>query len=84
MEALDCLGTCGIEFYIECIDFLLGYVYLMFGSIMVCMHVSLVKPSFRIVMGGVPALKYMLSGVRGLLQLCPILSGNECYRPLRP
>jgi hypothetical protein len=83
-EALDYLGTSVIEFYIECIAFLLGYVYLTFGSIMACMRVSLVEPSFQTVMGRIPELEYMLSGVRGLLQLCPILSGNERYRPSRP
>jgi hypothetical protein len=66
-KVLDRLGTCDIEFYIECIGFLLGYVYLMFGRIMMCMHVSLVKPSFQTVLGPVPPLEYMLSGVRGLL-----------------
>jgi hypothetical protein len=83
VEALDCLITYGIEFYIGCIAFLLGYIYLMFGSIMACMHVSLVEPSFRTVMGWVPTLEYMLSGVRGLLQLCPILLGHERYHPSR-
>jgi hypothetical protein len=47
--------------------FLPGYVYLMFGSIMVCMRLSLVEPSFRIVMGQVLVLEYMLSGACGLL-----------------
>jgi hypothetical protein len=56
----------------------------MFGSIMVCMCVPLVEPSFQTVMGWVPALKYMLSGARGLLQPCPILSGNERCHPSRP
>jgi hypothetical protein len=51
---------------------------------MVYMLVSLVEPSLQTVMGRVPALEYMLSGVCGLLQLCPILSGNERYPPLRP
>jgi hypothetical protein len=84
VEALDCMGTCVIEFHIECIAFLPGCVYLTFGSIMVCIRVSLVKPSFWTVMGWVPALEYMLSGARGLLQLCPILSSNERYCPSRP
>jgi hypothetical protein len=65
------------EFYIERIAFLPGYVYLTFGSIVVCMRVSLVEPSFQTVMGHVPELKYMLLGVRGLVQPCPISSGNE-------
>jgi hypothetical protein len=34
---------------------------------MACMHVCLVEPLFRTVMGWVSALEYMLSGVRGLL-----------------
>jgi hypothetical protein len=53
-EVFDCLGTCVIEFYIERIAFLPGYVYLTFGSIVVCMRVSLVEPSFQTVMGHVP------------------------------
>jgi hypothetical protein len=47
--------------------FLPRYVYLTFGSIMVCMHVSLVEPSFQKVMGRVLALEYMLSSACGLL-----------------
>jgi hypothetical protein len=64
--------------------FLIRYAWFVFGSIMVYMHVSLVKLSFQTAMGQVPALEYMLSGVRGLLQLCHILSGNERYRPSSP
>jgi hypothetical protein len=60
VEALDCLDTCVIEFYIECIACLLGYVYLVFRSIMVCIHVSLVEPSFQTVIGRVPALEYTM------------------------
>jgi hypothetical protein len=52
----------------------------MFGSIMVCMRVSLVEASFQTVMGWVPALEYMLSGARGLLQPCPISSGIRSLR----
>jgi hypothetical protein len=51
---------------------------------MVCMRVSLVEPSFQIVMEWIPELEYMLAGARVLLQPCPISSSNECYRPSRP
>jgi hypothetical protein len=34
-------------------------------------------------MGRISILECMLSGARELLQLRPILSGSECYRPPR-
>jgi hypothetical protein len=55
----------------------------MFESIMMCMRLSLVEPSFHTMIGWVPTLEYMMSGARGLLQPCPISSGNEHYRPSR-
>jgi hypothetical protein len=48
---------------------------------MVCMHVSLIELPFQTVMRRIPALKYMLSSARGLLQPRSISSGNDCYRP---
>jgi hypothetical protein len=57
---LDCLGTYVMEFYIERIDFYQDMFTLRFGSIMVCMRVPLVEPSFQTVMGCVPAHEYML------------------------
>jgi hypothetical protein len=46
--------------------------------------VPLVEFLLQIVMGWVLILEYMLSGARGLLWSCLILSGNECFRPSRP
>jgi hypothetical protein len=76
-------GTCIIEFYTERIAF--TRIYLPYvGIIMVCMHVSLVKLPFQVVMGQILVLECILSGVRGLLLPHPILSGSECHRPSRP
>jgi hypothetical protein len=82
-EGVDRLGTCIIEFYTERISF--TRIYLPYvGMIMVCMHVSLVKLPFQVVMGQILVLECILSGVRGLLLPHPILSGSECHRPSRP
>jgi hypothetical protein len=81
--AVDRLGSCVIEFYIECIAFTkicVPYV----GIIMVCMCVSLVELPLQTVMRRILALECMLLGVHGLLQMHPISSGSECYHPLRP
>jgi hypothetical protein len=51
---------------------------------MVFRRVSLVELLLQTVMGCIPALKYILSGARGLLQPGPILSGNKCYCLPRP
>jgi hypothetical protein len=79
---VDSLDTCIIDFYIEHMDF--TWVCLSYtGIIMVRMRVSLAKLPLQTVMGQVPALVYMLLGVRGLLQPCLISSSNECFPPLR-
>jgi hypothetical protein len=44
---------------------------------MAFMRVSLVELLCQAVMQWVPALEYMLSGGRRLLQPCPVLSGTQ-------
>jgi hypothetical protein len=44
---------------------------------MTLLRVSLVEPLCQAVMGWVPALEYMLSGMHGLLQLHPIVLGAK-------
>jgi hypothetical protein len=79
---VGCLGTCIIDFYIEHMDF--TRVCLPYARIItVHMHVSLAKLPLQIVMGRIPVLEYMLSGMHGLLQSCLILLGDECFRPPR-
>jgi hypothetical protein len=46
-------------------------------AIMAFMCVSLVELLCQAVMQWVPALEYMLSGGRRLLQPCPVLSGTQ-------
>jgi hypothetical protein len=74
------LGTCVIKFYIEHVAFT-RICSPKVGIIMMYMRVSLVELPCQIVMGRIPALMCMLSGARGFLQPCPILSGSECYHP---
>jgi hypothetical protein len=77
---VDCLGTCVIEFYMECIAFTrICFPYV--GIIIMRMRVSLILLPFQTMMGWIPTLECMLSGARGFLQLCHILSGSECYHP---
>jgi hypothetical protein len=74
---IDCLGSCIIDLYIEHMDFtMVCFPYV--GIIIVHTCVSLAKLPLQTVIGWVPVLKYMLSGARGLLQLCLISLGNEC------
>jgi hypothetical protein len=81
-EGVVRLGTY-VEFYTECIAF--TRICLPYAKIiMVCIHVSLVELPFRTVMGWIPVLECILSGVCGLLQSHPISSGSERYCPLRP
>jgi hypothetical protein len=53
-------------------------------ALVVCMRLSQIKLPYQIAMRWILVLKYILSGAHGLLQSCPILSGNECYHLLRP
>jgi hypothetical protein len=49
-------------------------------ALVVCMHMSLIKFPYQTTMKHIPVLGYILSGARGHLQLCLILSGNERCR----
>jgi hypothetical protein len=51
---------------------------------MTFMRVSLVEPLRQVAMGRIPAHEYMLLGVRGLLQPCPVVSDAKCRRFPRP
>jgi hypothetical protein len=53
------------------------------GVIMMIMHVLMVKSLCQAVMGRVPVLKCLMSGVRGRLWLCPIMLGVIGRRFLR-
>jgi hypothetical protein len=72
-----------IEYYIEkpaftwlCLSFV--------KDIMMTMPVPLVESLCQTVMGWILALEYLLSGACGLLRPRPIMSGNKCYRFLKP
>jgi hypothetical protein len=76
--SVDRLGTCVTEFYMEHIVFTKTYLSYI-RVIMAFMHVPLVVLLIQTVMGQIPTLEFMVSGARGLLQLCPILPGHKGY-----
>jgi hypothetical protein len=51
--------------------------------IMAIMHILMVEWLCQETMGCVPVLKYLLSGARGHLWSCPIVSDIKCHRFLR-
>jgi hypothetical protein len=52
--------------------------------IMAFMHQPLVEPLWEAVMERIPALEYVISGVRGLLRPCPVMPGAKCRCFSRP
>jgi hypothetical protein len=53
-------------------------------AIMALMRVSLVELLCQMVMGWLPTLEYMLSGMRGLLRPRPVVPGAKCHDFPRP
>jgi hypothetical protein len=76
--SVDHLGTCVTDFYMEHIVFTKTYLSYI-RVIMAFVHVPLVVLLIQTVMGQIPALEFMVSGARGLLQPCPILPGHKGY-----
>jgi hypothetical protein len=69
---VDCPATCAIESYVKKFAFIkarLSYVKV----IMAIMRVSFIESLCQTAIGWIPALEYMLSGMRGLLWPRPIV-----------
>jgi hypothetical protein len=81
--SVDRLGTCVIE-SLDGVNYLYQACLSYARANMAPLRVSSVELLCQAVMGWIPAVEYMMSGVHGLLWPCPILLGNKCYRILRP
>jgi hypothetical protein len=79
-EHIDCVSTYITHFYIEYVVFYHGMFTLGRGvTARIC--IFLIELPLRTMMGGVPALKYMLSSALGFCGRASSLLGNECSCP---